>query len=128
MAESRRFGALGLDVEQTNRLSAPAMRRILRPRESGWADGDTERGTLLFSLKETAYKAVFPVHGNGPMFTDLAFAVDATAGAARLVGVADAVPPPVAELLGAMEFRFRFFRPHGVVTVGFRRSGSPEER
>ena len=122
-ANSADFRALGLDVERTNRLSAGAMRRILHDSEQERVGGDTVRGTLVFSLKEAAFKAVFAAQRAGPGFADLAFEWDEATGEAELVRISKSVSPPVAGLLADMGFRFRFFRPRGVVAVVFSPGG-----
>ncbi|TVP79751.1 MAG: 4'-phosphopantetheinyl transferase superfamily protein [Puniceicoccaceae bacterium] len=93
---------LGLDLEKTNRLSAAASRRVLHPREVGFAAGDQRRASVLFSLKEAFYKAQFPRWRTPGNFHDLALSVDLAAGRAVVVDLAPCFDP----ILAGLEFRF----------------------
>lgn len=93
---------IGLDLEQTNRLSAAASHRVLHPLERGFAGADQVRATVLFSLKEAFYKAQFArwrQHGN---FQDIGLKVDLEAGQAVIAALDERFD----QELVALRFRF----------------------
>ena len=75
---------LGLDLEKTNRLSAGAIKQVLRPIEEIFTGGDQLKASILFSLKEAFYKAQFPKWHAVGNFSDVALEVDLTKGTAKI--------------------------------------------
>ena len=112
-ARAQNYAGLGLDFEQTGRLSEAAAKRVVHPMEAAFASSHTEGATLLFSLKEAFYKAQFPKWRVRANFQDIALAVDSAAGIAELAHLN--------ESLGAIavnansRFKFRFAQTEHVV-------------
>lgn len=66
VASSRKFNVLGIDLEPDRPLPADLAQVICLPQELAWLDAQTAdaRGplaTLIFSAKESAYKAQYPL-------------------------------------------------------------------
>lgn len=105
-AQAENYAGLGLDFEQTGRLSEAAAKRVVHPMEAAFASDTADGATLLFSLKEAFYKAQFPKWQARANFQDIALAVDLGAGIAEIAHVN--------ESLGALavnpgsRFKFRF--------------------
>ena len=59
VAKSTDLAALGLDMELTEPLTADLISMICLPEEN--PDKDGTRGKLLFSIKESIYKCLFPL-------------------------------------------------------------------
>jgi 4'-phosphopantetheinyl transferase EntD len=71
--------AVGVDIE-LRRLSARAARGVCSPEELVWAGDCSERATLLFSAKESAYK-VLPTSRQGALrWSDIAIEPRGSAG------------------------------------------------
>ena len=76
--------SVGLDAEPDEPLPGGVLRRIAREEELAWVDG-TVAGVdnpdrLLFSVKESIYKAWFPLAGTWLGFEDARVEVDPSAG------------------------------------------------
>jgi len=78
------FGALGLDLERTDRLRARALERVAHPSETAGGGEGREAASAVFSLKEAFYKAQSPRFGASPGFRDVALACDWDGGTARV--------------------------------------------
>lgn len=68
VARIREYMGIGIDLERTRPVSRRLMARIVLPDEQAWLDGlpDTERSVgfaLIFSAKESIYKAINPITG-----------------------------------------------------------------
>ncbi len=62
MAPSLRTSGVGVDLEEVDRLEDIAIaRQVADTDEQRWIDGDPRRLTLVFSAKEAAYKALYPL-------------------------------------------------------------------
>ena len=91
---------IGIDAEVDDALPPGVLGDIALPEERRWieaaaaADPGTSWDRLLFSIKESIYKAWFPLTGSWLGFEDAAVAVDRAGGtfAARLL-----VPGPVVD-------------------------------
>lgn len=74
---------LGIDAELARPLSEGVVERIARPEEREWVATQPASGTpwemLLFSAKESVYKAWFPMTGTWLGFEDVRIDVDAAA-------------------------------------------------
>ena len=76
VAERRRFGSLGIDVEAAGGVKRELWRHICVPAESAWLESlpqaaQTSAATLLFSAKEAFYKCQYPVTKERMTFADL---------------------------------------------------------
>ncbi len=105
-AQAENYAGLGLDFEQTGRLSEAAAKRVVHPMEAVFASGHAEGATVLFSLKEAFYKAQFPKWRVRANFQDIALDVDLSAGIAKLVHLNESLD--VLALNPGSRFKFRF--------------------
>ncbi|NGO75980.1 4'-phosphopantetheinyl transferase superfamily protein [Streptomyces sp. YC504] len=68
VARRRRFAGIGIDAELAEPLPAEVVRDICTPAERAWLRAHTDDGipweTVLFSAKESLYKAWFPLAGS----------------------------------------------------------------
>lgn len=106
VAQAGQFGGLGIDAEPRLRLPEDLWTLVLDAGEKREALRDSDPGTfarLIFSAKETTYKAVFPTLKRILEFADVHVDVDLDAGLflARLVG-AQTVPPVGNPLVGRL--------------------------
>ena len=102
------YRTLGLDLEKTNRLSASAIKRTVHPSEQAYVQEDQRKASLIFSAKESFFKAQFPLwhtHGN---FHDLELAVDEESGRMTVVHIAKRFPEELRMLAGEIQFRFGY--------------------
>ena len=81
---SEKYSLIGLDLEKTNRLSELAARRVIHPLEISFAKDDQVNASILFSLKESFYKAQFPRWHQKGNFRDLALSIDLAKGTADI--------------------------------------------
>ncbi|MEM8868080.1 MAG: 4'-phosphopantetheinyl transferase superfamily protein [Verrucomicrobiota bacterium] len=116
VAGSEHFRALGLDLEQTNRLRPSAHKHVVHPREMLFVDEEQVRATLLFSLKEAFYKLQFPLFAAQPGFQDVHFEVDLSGGSAAIAGITETFSESLQEAVAEMRFAFAFTEVQ-VVTV-----------
>jgi 4'-phosphopantetheinyl transferase EntD len=78
VARSTEVAALGIDAEPARPLPAGVLAAVATPAELAWLAGrmaaapQVRWDTLLFSAKEAAYKAWFPLAGATPGFADVA--------------------------------------------------------
>lgn len=84
VARSEKYSLIGLDLEKTNRISELAARRVIHPLEITFAEDNQVNASILFSLKESFYKAQFPRWHQQGNFRDLALSVDLTKGTADI--------------------------------------------
>ena len=84
VAASEKYSLIGLDLEKTNRLSEFAARRVIHPLEISFAEDNQVNASILFSLKESFYKAQFPRWHQQGNFRDLALSVDLANGTADI--------------------------------------------
>lgn len=75
------LAALGIDAEQWNRLTPDLWSRVLTPTERAWVerhDGDLRRvyAAVIFSAKESFYKAQYPSSGRFLSFQDVEVTVE----------------------------------------------------
>jgi len=75
------LAALGVDAEQWSRLTPALWSRVLTPGELAWVeqhDGDQRRicATVIFSAKESFYKAQYPSSGRFLNFHDVEVTVE----------------------------------------------------
>lgn len=78
-ARTSNFAALGLDIETTTALDPMLMATVCRPEEASRlriSDTAGADGMLVFSAKEAAYKALWPVVRRFMDFQDLAIVFD----------------------------------------------------
>jgi 4'-phosphopantetheinyl transferase EntD len=71
VAMSRDVAALGIDVEPAEVLPPELLDLVATPHERRRLDDDPYRGRLLFTAKETVYKAVYPLDGIFLEFHDI---------------------------------------------------------
>lgn len=107
---------LGVDIEKTTRLSAPAMKRVVHPLEADCVGDDQALGSLLFSAKEAFFKAQFPVWRAQPNFQDLALQIHADTQHLSVLKMASHLPTNLSEATIRMVFRYQFFGDY-VVTM-----------
>ena len=84
VARSEKYSLIGLDLEKTNRISELAARRVIHPLEITFAEDNQVNASILFSLKESFYKAQFPRWHQQGNFRDLALSVDLAKGSADI--------------------------------------------
>lgn len=108
-APAARMTALGLDLEQTTRLSAHAMARVVHPMESRLIGQSQRWGSLLFSAKEAFFKAQYPQWRAQPNFKDIALQIDRSEQTLAVAEVADHLPEALKAGAPQMQFRYRFF-------------------
>ena len=108
-ADSLSYRALGLDLEQTNRLSASAIERVVHRLEQDYVQGDQKKATLMFCAKEAFFKAQFPIWQTHANFKDIAFAVDPDKGALTIQHIAERFPQELRLIAPQIRFRFSFF-------------------
>ncbi len=109
---------IGIDAEVDDALPAGVLGDIVLPEEQRWieATAAVEPGTswdrLLFSIKESIYKAWFPLTGTWLGFEDASVAVDRAQGtfAARLL-----VPGPVVDGRRLDGFKGRWLAAEGLM-------------
>lgn len=94
VAKSEYFEAIGIDVEQLNRMKEGSIERIIHPLEKAEIGNDLKKATLLFSIKEAFYKAQFPLHYTPLNFKDVAFEYDFPSQKAQLIWLAEKSPIP----------------------------------
>lgn len=92
VAKSEDFQAIGIDIEQFNRMKERSIERIVHPKEIAAIGNDLTKATLLFSIKEAFYKAQFPNYKTPLNFKDLAFKYDFHAQKAELIWLAEKSP------------------------------------
>jgi 4'-phosphopantetheinyl transferase EntD len=112
-------GALGIDAELRRPLGAGAVEIVCTPDERSRlasAGGDVPWETVVFSAKESVYKALAPATGRPIGFHDVALRLDPAAGAFRAFAGAG-VSEPVAGLLARVEGRFRLAGPYVLTTA-----------
>jgi 4'-phosphopantetheinyl transferase EntD len=71
---------LGIDAEPLEPLPPELTDQVAFGREKDWlesADGSAERGRLLFSIKESVFKAWWPVYGSWLDFADVTVEITA---------------------------------------------------
>ena len=73
---SKEYQSLGIDLEQMDRLKPRSIARIVHELEQDSIKDDVSRGTVLFALKESFYKAQFPIYKKKLNFKDVAFSID----------------------------------------------------
>ena len=61
VAPAERCAGLGIDIEQVRSLQPSIDRQVADDEERAWIASDMTRFTLLFSAKESIYKAFFPI-------------------------------------------------------------------
>ena len=92
VAKSKDFEAIGIDVEQFNRMKERSVERIAHPKEIAEIGSDLKKATLLFSIKEAFYKAQFPIYKTPLNFKDLAFSYDFSSQQAELIWLSNKSP------------------------------------
>ena len=97
VAKYNDFEAIGIDVEQFNRMKERSVERIAHPKEIAEIGSDLKKATLLFSIKEAFYKAQFPIYKTHLNFKDLAFSYDFSSQQAKLIWLSDKSPIPESE-------------------------------
>lgn len=107
---------LGVDLEQTKRMSSGVMKRIVHPLEANFAGADQILCSLLFSAKEAFFKAQFPIWGAWPNFEDLALQPDASKKQLTVIDIATHLPESLRSTAPKMRFRYAFIEDY-VVTL-----------
>jgi len=103
VARTSDYSLLGVDLEQTTRLSEAAIKRVVHPLEEAFVGSDQLNASILFSLKEAFYKAQFPRWRTTGNFHDLALEVDLVDGVANVLEIDARFAPELASL----QFAFR---------------------
>lgn len=81
VAPDHRFVALGIDVEMCMRIDEALLRLVCTERERRWCMKENGMGgCLLFSAKESAFKALYPLLQFDPGFQSLECQVDPEKG------------------------------------------------
>lgn len=111
--------ALGIDAELNAPLPDGVARLVCTAGELAWtadADGDEHWQTLIFSAKESVYKAWQPLTGKWLGYQDVELDVDRTKGSfgAHLLMPA---PPAVEELWDGFRGRYAFTSSHVLTAV-----------
>ena len=109
-ANKKTTSGLGIDLEQTTRMSNGVMKRILHPLEVNFAGMDQQVCSLLFSAKEAFFKTQFPIWGVWPNFEDLAFQADPSTGQLIVAEVATHLPESLQYAASKMRFRHAFIQ------------------
>jgi len=91
------YSGLGLDIESAEGLDEATCKMILRPDELALHDAHTAK--LIFSIKETIYKCIFPLVGTYVDFQEMAVDLDTQQGRFRAQPYSDKVPADVATRL-----------------------------
>ena len=91
-ASKKAINGLGIDLEQTTRMSNGVMQRIIHPLEAEFAGMDQQYCSLLFSAKEAFFKTQFPIWGAWPDFKDLALQADTSTGQLKVTEIAAHLP------------------------------------
>jgi len=89
LASLAHVGGVGVDVEARGRLTAKMLRLIMTPGEVARANGDLDRALVVFSAKESLYKALQPRVGGFIGFHDVEVDVDHSEFRARYRGQRD---------------------------------------
>jgi len=125
MAHARDVQSLGVDVEEDIALEPELIDTILTPPERKWLNhqraGDMARlAKLLFSAKETAYKAQYPLSREVLDFEAIAVLPDLAAGT-----FAATFTRAVGPFASGTQVAGRFARAHGLILTGLtlRRQG-----
>ena len=92
VAKSNDFKAIGIDIEQFNRIKERSLERLIHAKEKAEIGSDLNKATLLFSIKEAFYKAQFPIYKTSLNFKDLAFSFDFSSKHAELIWLSDKSP------------------------------------
>ena len=108
-AHSVKMAYLGVDVETTTRISCGVIKRVVHPLEANFVGDDQARGSLIFSAKESFFKAQFPTWKAWPNFDDLAFHVDTSIGQLKVIEIATHLPPGLRAAVEGMQFHYAFF-------------------
>ena len=116
VARSDLFQGIGIDAEPHAALPNGVVNRVLTVEEQRWLGAQTDTGVhwdrVLFSAKESIYKAWFPITRRWLGFEDVALQIDPYAGSFSLL-VPDAIPDGRALLQLAGRFRVA----NGLVTT-----------
>lgn len=115
-ASKEQVCGLGVDLEETTRMSSGVMKRILHPLEADFAGADQRLCSLLFSAKETFFKTQFPIWGAWPNFEDLALQPDASNKQLTVIDIATHLPESLQSTAAKMRFRYTFIEDY-VVTL-----------
>lgn len=118
VAPASEWLTIGIDAEAHDALPAGLLGDIALPQERRWiaaaaaADPGTSWDRLLFSIKESIYKAWFPLTGRWLGFEDATVAIDRTGGAftARLL-----VPGPLVDGRRLDRFAGRWLAAEGLL-------------
>jgi 4'-phosphopantetheinyl transferase EntD len=118
VAPAGRFASIGIDAEVHDELPEGVLERISLPEEREWletrANGDTSWDTVLFSAKESVFKAWFPLAHRWLGFEDAHVELAAEEGAftARLL-----VPGPTVGGRPLQRLDGRFLVRNGLVVT-----------
>jgi 4'-phosphopantetheinyl transferase EntD len=86
VASDDRFVALGIDIERCTRFEEGLLRLVCTEKERRWCGGQKEfGGCLLFSAKESAFKALYPLVHFDPGFHALECEVNVERGTFSVV-------------------------------------------
>lgn len=77
--------SLGVDIEFATPLEEDLLERIATPAERSQVQREPSGGILLFSIKESIYKCLFPISGLFLEFNDVEVAIDWSGGTFRVV-------------------------------------------
>ena len=121
-----RLGQIGIDIETDAPLDADLWDTILTPAERIWLNVQpaSQRGRLvrlIFSAKESVYKAQFPISGKFLDFPDVEIATDASSGEFRATFREGLVPEIPSTVTG------RFVRAEGHVLTAVAIIARPTE-
>lgn len=111
--------SIGVDIEPAVPLPAEILDTVCRPeeierlREHGPAAVHLPRATLVFSAKEAAYKALWPLLGRFLEFHDLEIALQESAGRFNVISHAADCPATLAGQL-----RGHYLEVHGLFATG----------
>jgi 4'-phosphopantetheinyl transferase EntD len=97
---------LGLDIEQTTRLSVAAMKRVVHPLEVAWVGNDQRKASLLFSMKEAFYKAQYVDGRCTGNFHDLALEVDEMNQTAKVIYISTHFTAQLIQDAPRLKFRY----------------------
>lgn len=125
VAWSASLGTLGIDAERDEALPPEVIESVLVPEEIAWIKSAPERrcwDRVLFSAKESVYKAWFPLTHRWLDFTQVAVSIDAAEGTFR---VHPLISLPEEAVLILKQLSGRFLLGGGIVlTAAFLRQES----
>ena len=102
------YRMMGLDLEKTDRLSRSASERVVHAGEKNYVGEDQKRASLIFSIKESFFKAQFPVWRTHANFRDLELSVNPSDKVVEIRNLAEHFPSELRECASKIVMRYSF--------------------